>query len=222
VLFFYSGSFCSHIVSFLFLAHNGNFFDFPIFFKEIQSALSNNNNTTSTDDKQVDISLATNNLSIHDSSTGKETFLFSIDCADSLPFFREIHRLLNDKDLVQYPDNNSSVQPVTTTVNNNHAGYVEIPIKYTPSTDPARQQVSMKLSKIYEREFKDNASNRQSHRAEDDCLMLVALLKLYLPDWLVWVDRNHRKLSTFHSYPTHKQQPPPPKPVVNRKPPLKF
>lgn len=205
----------------LFLAHNGNLFDFPILFREIQFALS-----TYTGEIKVDLSIATTNLSIDDSTIANETSLSSIDCADSLVFFREMHRLLNDKDLVQYPEDKSPIQSVTnqtTPTTSNHVGYVEIPIKYIPSTDPARQQTSMKLSKIYEREFNINSSNLQAHRAEDDCLMLLALLKRYLPDWLDWIDENHRKFNDFHVYPKAKPQPPPPpKPVVNRKPPLKF
>jgi hypothetical protein len=59
----------------------------------------------------------------------------------------------------------------------------------------------MKLVKIYEREF-DRISNLKSHRAEDDCLMLLAILKRYLPDWIEWIDINHRILSDFSFLPT--------------------
>ena len=159
-----------------------------------------------------------NSLSTEDSSV--QTSLFSIDCADSLVFFREMHRLLNDKDLVQYPEEKPPSEPVIPS--STHHGYVEIPIKYIPSADPARQQPSMKLVKIYEREFGDNALKLQAHRAEDDCLMLLAILKRYLPDWIDWVERHHRKLNDFSSLPLPATKKPPPKPVINRKPPLKF
>jgi hypothetical protein len=161
-----------------------------------------------------------------------------------------MHRLLNDKDTVQYPDesipsessvtsnqngcnNNALVDPLditsspSTSVNNNHSfshlGYVEIPIKYIPSLDPTRQQPSMKLSKIYEREFSQKASLFKAHRAEDDCLMLLAILKRYLPDWLEWIEINHQPLSQFSSLPltitTKKSSP---KTSVNIKRPFKF
>ena len=59
----------------------------------------------------------------------------------------------------------------------------------------------MKLVKIYEREF-NQTSNLKSHRAEDDCLMLLAILKRYLPDWIEWMDINYRILSDFSFLPT--------------------
>lgn len=173
--------------------------------------------------------------------------LFDIDCTDSLVFFREMHRLLNDKDILE----NNPSEPVNTTNeihnpsesvdttnktdcadNNNNInksidsttrlGYVEIPIKYIPSIDPARQQLSMKLIKIYEREFAHKSTHLKSHRAEDDCLMLLALIKRYLPDWLEWIEINHQKLNNFMSLPLVTVKKTLPKPVINRKRPLKF
>ncbi|CAF2812988.1 unnamed protein product [Rotaria sp. Silwood2] len=246
--------------------HNGNLFDFPILFNEIKSALSspsfyantttNHNNghnecisETNTTDSNDNISLAsltTKDSSIQTITTSydyNETSLLSVACADSLVFFREMHRLLNDKDIVQYPiENISSESPVrsnqndcqnnvsvnsnelTSTNNNSSArlGYVEIPIKYVPSQDPTRQQLSMKLSKIYEREFIQKTSNLKAHRAEDDCLMLLAILKRYLPDWLEWIELNHQSLSKFFSLPFTSTKQTLPKLTENTKRPLKF
>jgi len=225
---------------FCFVAHNGNQFDFPILFKEIQSALSTPPYSINNDNKCID---ELNTIISNDDSTTKDscvqttndyynqTSLLSIDCADSLVFFREIHRLLNDKDIIQCPNENNQPEPLITSnqteCNNNncssHLGYVEIPIKYIPSPDPARQQTSMKLVKIYEREFNEKTSSLKSHRAEDDCLMLLAILKRYLPDWIEWIEINHRPLNDFDSLPlTTTTKKYPPKPIVNRKPPLKF
>lgn len=141
-----------------------------------------------------------------------------------------MYRLLNDKDLLQSPCDNIQSEPVTPnekpplTSSSSRHGYVEIPIKYIPSSDPARQQPSMKLVKIYEREFPLNSACLRAHRAEDDCLMLLALLKRYLPDWLEWIETNHRLLKEFPSTPmtTMKKSSSPPKPLINRKPPLRF
>jgi len=81
----------------------------------------------------------------------------------------------------------------------------------------------MKLSKIYEREFSQKTSLFKAHRAEDDCLMLLAILKRYLPDWIEWIEINHQPLSHFSSLPltiaTKKSSP---KTNVNIKPPFKF
>jgi hypothetical protein len=147
-----------------------------------------------------------------------------------------MHRLLNDKDLVQYPKENIPAEPVVTPLSQNECldspiesttssrlGYVELPIKYIPSADPARQQPSMKLVKIYEREFNCQTSHLKSHRAEDDCLMLLAILKRYLPDWLEWIEENRRSLNQFQSLPlTTTTKKPLPKPIVNTKPRLRF
>jgi hypothetical protein len=167
-----------------------------------------------------------------------QTSLLSINCADSLVFFRQVHRLLNDKDIVQYPIENIQKEPLivsnenvcnnnkssdTTESSSSHLGYVEIPIKYIPSADPTRQQPSMKLVKIYEREFNEKkTSHLKSHRAEDDCLMLLAIIKLYLPDWLEWIEINHQPLYDFISLPLSTTKKSPPKAIVNTKRPLKF
>jgi DNA polymerase III epsilon subunit-like protein len=223
-----------------FLAHNGNLFDFPILFKEIQSALSTppysvNNSHTCID--EIHTSLPIKDSSVQTTNDYyTQTSLFSIDCADSLVFFREMHRLLDDKDIVQYPIENIRSEPLTisnqngcnnnesidTTKSSSHLGYVEIPIKYIPSLDPARQQPSMKLVKIYEREFNEKTSHFKSHRAEDDCLMLLAILIRYLPDWLEWIELNHCPLNHFDSLPLSTTNKPSPNTVVNRKPRLKF
>jgi DNA polymerase III epsilon subunit-like protein len=225
---------------FCFVAHNGNLFDFPILFQEIQSALSTppysavNNNNQCLDEQTVNISNDT--LSTKDSCVqttddlSNQSSLLTIDCADSLVFFREIHRLLNDKDLVQYPKENIPSEPVIipesppdNPTTSSRLGYVELPIKYIPSVDPARQQPSMKLIKIYEREFNFQTSHLKSHRAEDDCLMLLAIIKRYLPDWLEWIERNHRLLNQFHSFPlTTTKKNISPKPIINTKPRLRF
>ena len=162
--------------------------------------------------------------------SSSQSSLFSIACADSLVFFREMHRILNDKDLLQPPKENIPSEPITPNEcldkpysPSARLGYVEIPVKYNPSVDPARQQLSMKLSKIYEREYPMNLARLQSHRAEDDCLMLLAILKRYLPDWLEWIETNHRLLNDFPSSPsTATMRKSPPKPLINRKPPLRF
>jgi hypothetical protein len=139
-------------------------------------------------------------------------------CADSLNFFRGIYRLLNDPDPAEC--NNNTPLPSASTI---HRGYVEIPIK----SDLTRQLPSMKLIKIYEREF-NRRSELISHRAEDDCLMLLAILKRYLPDWLEWIDINHRPLNDFSFLPTITQSTTTttknisPKNNVNVKRPLKF
>ncbi|CAF0814672.1 unnamed protein product [Rotaria sp. Silwood1] len=263
-----------------FVAHNGNLFDFPILFSEIKSALSspsfyanittnnnhNNNhneciletNTTISNDNVSLACLTTKDSCIQTITTRddyNQTSLLSIECADSLVFFRQIHRLLNDKDLVQYLNENIPLEPFSVISNQNECqnnvsvdsnelassssssatatnhnsssrlGYVEIPIKYIPSQDPTRQQqqqLSMKLIKIYEREFNQKASQLKSHRAEDDCLMLLALLKRYLPDWLEWIELNHQSLSNFSSLPFTSTKQTLPKSTENTKRPLKF
>lgn len=232
---------------FLYLAHNGNLFDFPILLQEIQSALSIPSYSILSNDSCLDeitvnipndaLPLPNRDASVQTTDdSSSQSSLLSINCADSLVFFREMHRLLNDKDLVQYPKENVQSEPAVPVSQNecpekpctpsSRLGYVEIPIKYIPSVDPARQQVSMKLVKIYEREFPQSASHFKSHRAEDDCLMLLAILKRYLPDWLEWIETHHSSLNQFHSSPltttTTTTKKFPPKTVVNRKPPLRF
>jgi hypothetical protein len=227
----------------LYLAHNGNLFDFPILYQEIQSALSTPPYSAVNHNQCLDeISINTSNdtLLTKDSSVqttddwSNQSSLLSIDCADSLVFFREMHRLLNDKNLLQYPKENipsepavMNESPLEESTASSRLGYVEIPIKYIPSADPARQQPSMKLVKIYEREFNEKTSHLKSHRAEDDCLMLLAILKRYLPDWLEWIESNHRPLNQFHSFPlltttTTTTKKFSPKPIVNTKPRLRF
>ena len=143
----------------------------------------------------------------------QDSLLTSIACVDSINFFREIYRLLNDPDVV--PECENSVLSTASTV---HRGYVEIPIK----ADHIRQAPSVKLVKIYEREF-DRISNLKSHRAEDDCLMLLAILKRYLPDWIEWMNMNHRILSDFSFLPTTTTTKKiSPKTNINVKRPLKF
>ncbi|CAF5195626.1 unnamed protein product [Rotaria magnacalcarata] len=80
----------------------------------------------------------------------------------------------------------------------------------------------MKLVKIYEREFSQATSQLKSHRAEDDCLMLLAIIKRYLPDWLEWLELNQRPLSYFSTLPLTSTKQTSPKPIVNTKRPLKF
>lgn len=160
-----------------FVAHNGNVFDFPIFFNEIRSAISSDETSE----------------------------LFSFECVDSIRFFRPIFRLL--------------IEPVVetekkTVVETQRRGFVEIPMKFSL----VDQIPSLKLEQIYEREFKSKISTLKSHRAEDDCLMLLAILKLYLPDWFDWIDENSRLLSDFNSLPSVSSAPPTKK--VKR--PLKF
>jgi regulator of replication initiation timing len=225
----------------LFLAHNGNPFDFPILFEEIRCALSNpapcmnNNSNNCTDEMEAIISndnipvssLPTNGSSLQTTSTDIYlTSLLSIECADSLVFFREMQQSINDKNTSQHEINNIPSEslvisnqngcnnnaltdpmeltssPVRSTNNNNSSslhGYGKMPSAYIPSPDPARPQPSMKLVKIYEREFHQKISHFKSHRAEDDCLMLLAILKRYLPAWLEWIAMNHKPLSNFFS-----------------------
>ena len=172
-------------------------------------------------------SISTNNSSLQTiimNNDNSQTSLFSIDCADSLIFFREMQQSLNEKKSVQQlidtipseslvisdqngGNNNALINPLELTsspiksTNNSNSssphGCITMPIAYIPSPDPARQQPSMKLVKIYEREFKHNASHLKSHRAEDDCLMLLAILKRHLPAWLNWIEMNHQPLSKF-------------------------
>lgn len=210
-----------------FIAHNGNLFDFPILFAEIQSALSNpsfytnatinnhiyeTNTTMSNDEISVDC-LSTKETSIQTITTNNDyssTSLLSIDCADSLVFFRYMYRLLNDKhvyqDSIEHNLSEFLVRSNRIECQNNASGdsiqlnsssHGETPIKYIPSSDPMRQTPSMKLGKIYEREFNKQISHLKSHHAEDDCLMLLAILKRYLPDWLEWIEVNHQPLSNF-------------------------
>jgi len=147
----------------------------------------------------------------------KDSSLISIACVDSMNFFREIYRLLNDKDIV---NNTTLVDSSSSTVSTTRRGYVEIPMK----SEHTEQKPSVKLIKIYEREF-NRISNLKSHRAEDDCLMLLAILKRYLPDWLEWIDIHHRPLSHFSFLPTTtttRSTKFSPKNNVNVKRPLKF
>lgn len=80
----------------------------------------------------------------------------------------------------------------------------------------------MRLVKIYEREFCEKSSQLKSHQAEDDCLMLLALIKRYLPDWLEWIELNHQTLKNFSSLPLSTTKKTPPKTLVTTKRPLKF
>jgi hypothetical protein len=131
-----------------------------------------------------------------------------------------MRRLLNEEvDVTPSPnDKSTSTNPLDLSVSITHRGYVEIPLK----SDSIQQLPSMNLVKIYEREF-NRTSNYKSHRAEDDCLMLLAILKRYLPDWLQWIELNHRLLSDFSFLPsirtTKKISP---KTNVNTKRPFKF
>ncbi|CAF0827793.1 unnamed protein product [Rotaria sordida] len=163
-----------------FVAHNGNRFDFPIFFNEIQTALRTNDSTSI---NQIDSSL------------------ISIACVDSINFFREIYRLISDENILDKKHidniNASSDLSLSNVVSINRRKYVDIPIK----SNLARQLPSMKLLKIYEREL-NRIPILTYHRAEDDCLMLLAILKRYLPDWLQWIDNNHRLLSDFTFLPS--------------------
>ena len=151
--------------------------------------------------------------------------LLSIDCADSLVFFRHLYHLHNNRTNIQYTmettlsessTKSNHIENVSTDsteltsssqifTNNNSSSHIanvlNKPVKYIPSLDPARQRLSMKLSKIYEREFNKNASELKSHHAESDCLMLLAVLKRYLSDWLEWIELNHQPLSYFTTLP---------------------
>ena len=167
------------------LAHNGNIFDFPIFFAEIQSASS-----------RISLEPCSKTPTNEPSSLGAHA------CVDSLSFFRSMYRILNEesgdqrsttKDDLSYQTHESSLETNSATI---HRGYVEIPLK----SNVIQPAASMKLASIYEREF-NQASPWKSHRAEDDCLMLLALLKLYLPDWSLWMDDHQRPLNHFASLP---------------------
>lgn len=153
------------------LAHNGNQFDFPIFWKEIQSALTN------------------------ESGDAPSTDLATIDCADSLIFFRQMYQIYRERRTNYRSTPNAFVDSIST-VEQIQSG--DMPMRYVPSIDPMRQQPSMKLKKIYEREFQSESFGQLiAHRAEDDCLMLLAILKRYLTDWLPWIDENHQCLNQF-------------------------
>jgi hypothetical protein len=183
----------------VYLAHNGDLFDFPILLSEIQAALNGPSlNKTissciSSHCVQTKSNLSNMNPSIEmiDASTQtvieydepSQTWLTTIACADSLIFFRNHSQLLK---------NTTRCLPTS-------AQSIDTPVQYIPSADPARQQPSMKLVNIYEREFPQSTTGRRCHRAEDDCLMLIAILKRYLADWLTWIERNHRPLSDFSS-----------------------
>ena len=115
-------------------------------------------------------------------------------CVDSLPFFRHIFRLLNEND--EFVDEKTKISTLvdSSTV---HRGFVEIEIpKNSSQTTP-----SMKLEEIYRREFNERIPWK-SHQAENDCLMLLSLIKIYLPDWIDWINENHRKLDEFSFLPT--------------------
>ncbi|CAF1344568.1 unnamed protein product, partial [Didymodactylos carnosus] len=206
------------------------------------------------------------------------SLLFSTACADSIKFFRYIHRLMNDKDLLQTNDSSSilldgssspksrclieetnsdfskgSITPPNTpqkilaAVQNSTSSCEKItecetaelctipssesdvaiasvetsrqtmepettekkPLnvekrlkvidldekpRYVPSNYVKR--TSFSLSEIYLREF-NRHTPYSSHRAEDDCLTLLACLKRYLPDVLEWIESNHRPLNQF-------------------------
>lgn len=188
------------------LAHNGNIFDFPIFFAEIQSVSSRISSEPSSQ-----------------TPTNGQSSLGAHACVDSLGFFRTMYRILIEesgdqlsttKDDLCYQTHESSLDTNSATV---HRGYVEIPLKSNVSQPVA----SMKLASIYEREF-NQASPWKSHRAEDDCLMLLALLKLYLPDWSLWMDDHQRPLSHFASLPLKSTANLPAKTEKKTKRPFKF
>lgn len=114
-------------------------------------------------------------LSEIESTIGDKFSIFnSIVCGDSLRFFREKSSLFEKHRI------NSNEQE-------------NLPV----SSFDSMRKISMKLSDIYEREFDDFPAKLQNHRAEDDCLMLIAILKRYLNDWLPWLDENHRPLKHF-------------------------
>ena len=142
------------------------------------------------------------------------TSLTSIACADSLVFFRKQYQSLREKETTSQPNPNSlsssSAKPSADANDENlkinasvcvspPSEPVCMPVKYVPSTDPARQQPSMKLVKIYEREFAQSTLHLNAHRAEDDCLMLLAILKRHLAEWLEWMEHNHQPLGHFSS-----------------------
>ena len=175
------------------LAHNGNVFDFPVLFNEIQSASVDGTSASS---------------------------LISMACVDSLSFFRDMHRLMNDADILQDPQEQTSATSTTTIepmVSTTRCGYVEIPAKSTAH----RPVPSMKLDQIYAREF-NRTPQFPSHRAENDCLILLATLRLYLPDWLEWIENNHRPLRDFFPLPSKSSSKGPSKPPAPTKRPLRL
>lgn len=93
-------------------------------------------------------------------------------------------------------------------------GYIEIPMQQSP--------LSMKLEEIFRREFHGSALFK-SHRAEDDCLMLLSLIKQYLPDWFEWIETETlRQLSEFHRLPLKDESKIKKSTEKILKPPLKF
>ena len=201
--------------SVLLAAHNGNQFDFPILFNEIRAALSvppfhanqeNLDQCCSAPLKGTEI--GTQTILTREDHT--QTSLMSMACADSIVFFRRRWNLTAGQGIPVSIDQGEGDR-LTGCVNSNAAATpesppsstqladVDKPVKYVPSSDPARQQPSMKLVNIYAREFNLDTSSLTAHRAEDDCLMLLAILKRYLDEWLPWIETHHQPLSHFSS-----------------------
>ena len=197
------------------VAHNGNQFDFPILFNEIQSALAippfqanheNLDQCSSTLLHRTEI--GTQTILTREDHT--QASLMSMACADSIEFFRRSSNLAAGQETIASIDDgqgdrrtacagsNAATQPESAPSSTQLAD-VDKPVKYVPSLDPARQQPSMKLVNIYTREFNLDISSLTAHRAEDDCLMLLALLKRSLAEWLPWIEAHHRPLTHFSS-----------------------
>lgn len=135
------------------------------------------------------------------------TWLGSIACTDSIVFFRQMYQLSQEKRI--NPESTTNPRPLSSSLdektamtnqsNSSPARSVDTPVKYIPSVDSARPAPSMRLGKIYEREFPYGRTQLIAHRAEDDCLMLLAILKRYVNDWLPWIEENHQCLAQFSS-----------------------
>lgn len=196
------------LISFI-LAHNGDQFDFPIIFHEIQCALGGSRclaDPSSQPHCQVATATVDNSASpsLTDAATQtissradhNQLLLTSTACADSLAFFRHLHRSLNDEDLAPASvplDGNAQPPPPA------HPEHTETPAPYVPSADPELNRLSLKLSVLYQRELPQGTFHLKAHQAESDCLMLLAVLKRYLPRWLDWIESNHHPLSYFSS-----------------------
>ncbi|CAF0926483.1 unnamed protein product [Adineta ricciae] len=189
------------------ISHNGDLYDFPILSHEIQTAMSNcdrspignaqlNYQSTSipTDDPS---SLLTKDVSVQTISSKDDhnqmSFL-SISCADSLAFFRHLSQLETENQ-VNSPENSIMIP----TESGMSVDTSDKSSTYIPTPDPERNKPSLKLSKIYQRDFPSGTSHLKHHQAEHDCLMLLAILKRHLSLWLQWIEVNHRPLNYFSS-----------------------
>ncbi|CAF1037029.1 unnamed protein product [Adineta ricciae] len=189
------------------IAHNGDLYDFPILFHEIQTTLSNCGRS-SIDNTQLNYqstsiqiddpsSLLTKDVSVQTISSKDDhnqmSFL-SIPCADSLAFFRHLSQLETENQT-----NSSENSTMTSTESSMSVDTSDKSSSYIPTPDPERNKPSLKLSKIYQRELPNGTSHLKHHQAEHDCLMLLAILKRHLSRWLQWIEVNHRPLNYFSS-----------------------